>query len=451
MAADRNRWSKDPSLTPFRHELCEQIQRLGGVVTIPEIIDLTILLRPASNTLDATRQQRLASAVARAAVETEASMAQPRFQIRRVAGKIVVSCSQELAAFAEKLGQKADELAAADPLPPPLRVFQELYEVKPPQQPHGCQPFSNERLLKLAAAMSRTAAVSSRQELYPRGMAAERALRLGIGALSGLGLGDGEEGFTIEQIRDRLKSRYPEAEPLPNRPELDALLRKVGSTFAGTPRPRRTTPEAEPILVTSGSSLPKRRTTATSTRKVEVTPDMAEARQFEERLSHAYADGGFLVLTVRPSRMRACEDELLRRFRLERVSFDDLLFDALREEAEGTGNRLDDHRAGRRGRPLQPGLAQPDAPRRTGGTEGHCRPVQPQGASAAGSSGADRPVRPDGDSGDAAGQGGARRAVSRPLGAGGDGRAERHADARSCRDPADHAGTAGQGVRSVDR
>ena len=61
---------------------------------------------------------------------------------------------------------------------------------------------------------------------------------------------------------------------------------------------------------------------------------MAEARQFEERLRHAYADGGFLVLTVRPSRMRRCEDELLRRFKLQRVSFDDLLFDALREEAK---------------------------------------------------------------------------------------------------------------------
>jgi hypothetical protein len=32
--------------------------------------------------------------------------------------------------------------------------------------------------------------------------------------------------------------------------------------------------------------------------------------------------------------MRPCEEELLRRFRLERVSFDDLLFDALRKEAE---------------------------------------------------------------------------------------------------------------------
>ena len=84
--------------------------------------------------------------------------------------------------------------------------------------------------------------------------------------------------------------------------------------------------------------MPRRRSTATSTRQVEVTPDMADARQFEERLNHAHDEGGFLVLTVRPSRMRACEANLLRRFNengrvTHRVSFDDLLFDFLRAEA----------------------------------------------------------------------------------------------------------------------
>ncbi len=87
-------------------------------------------------------------------------------------------------------------------------------------------------------------------------------------------------------------------------------------------------------LFTSGSSVPRRHSTATSARHVEVTPDVADARAFEERLKHAYNDGGFLVLTVRPSRMRWAEAELLRRFDLERVSFDDLLFDVLREEAK---------------------------------------------------------------------------------------------------------------------
>lgn len=334
VSADRTRWVKDAEITLFRHELCEQIQRLGGVVTIAEIIDLTILLRPAANTLETTQQQRLASAIARAAVETEDMMAQRRFQMRRVAGKIVVACSQELAVYAEKLGQVADDLAGADPLASPIRVFQELYEVQQPSQPHGCQPFSNERLLNLAAAMSQKAAVSSRQEVYPRGMAAERALRLGIGALSGLGVGETEKGFSVEQIRDRVKSRYPAAEPLPDRPELDALLHKVGLDVRWDADSKLYQRREAAILFTSGSSVPRRHSTATSARHVAVTPDVADARAFEERLQHAYNDGGFLVLTVRPSRMRWAESELLRRFDLERVSFDDLLFDVLREEAK---------------------------------------------------------------------------------------------------------------------
>jgi serine/threonine protein kinase len=132
VAADRKRWGKDPLITTLRNELCEEVCRLGGIVTVAELIDLTILLRPASRTLDTARQQRLASAVARAAVETEGSLTEPRFQLRRIAGKTVVACSQELAAYADKLGQVADDLAANDPLPPPLRVFQELYEVAQP-------------------------------------------------------------------------------------------------------------------------------------------------------------------------------------------------------------------------------------------------------------------------------------------------------------------------------
>ncbi|QGJ70863.1 BREX system serine/threonine kinase PglW [Planctomycetales bacterium 10988] len=339
LKADRNRWAKDPLLNSLRGDLYEQIQRLGGVVTIGELIELTNLIRPAADTLDTDKQQRMASAIARAIVETETSLAEPRFQLRRVGGKAVVACTQELATYAEKLGQVADELAQADPLLPPLRVFQELFDVAQPSLPEGCQPFNNERLLRLAAAMSSSAAVSAKQELYPCGMAAERALRLGIGALTGLGLGDNEGGFSIDQIRSRVESRYPEAESLPDRPELDALLERVGLDVRWNPETTTYHRRESSIMYTSGSSMPRRRTTATSTRQVEVTPDMADARQFEERLQHAHDEGGFLVLTVRPSRMRACEANLLKRFNedgrtIQRLSFDDLLFDSLRAEAQ---------------------------------------------------------------------------------------------------------------------
>jgi hypothetical protein len=165
-------------------------------------------------------------------------------------------------------------------------------------------------------------------------MSAERALRLGIGALSGLLLDGPDDGFTPEQLRSRVESRYPEAERLPDRPDLDHLLDRVGLDVRWDAERKKYRRRGPTLLVTSGSSMPKRRSTATSARHIEVTPDVAEARQFEERLRHAHAEGGFLVLTVRPSRMRACEAELLRRFKLHKVSFDDLLFDALRAEAE---------------------------------------------------------------------------------------------------------------------
>ena len=50
-------------------------------------------------------------------------------------------------------------------------------------------------------------------------------------------------------------------------------------------------------------------------RGIEITPDVADARMFEDRLKHAYADGGFLVLTVKPSKMRSCEAEQEKRGR----------------------------------------------------------------------------------------------------------------------------------------
>lgn len=333
LAADQKRWGKDSLLTAFRNELFEQIQRMGGVITTGELVDLTILLRPAAETIDASRQQRLASAIARAAVETEGSLSEPRFEIRRLAGKTVVACTDELAQYAEKLGEVADRIAKADPLLPRLRVFQELYDVTQPPPVPGCQPFSNERLIKLAAAMSNEAAVSSRQELYPLGMDALRALKLGIGALSGLGLGEKNEGFTIWQVHNRVSSRYPEAMALPSEPkELELMLQKVGIDVRWESDSEVFRRREARILVTSGSSIGSRRDTATSTRHIDSSsPETVEARTTEDRLQHAYRDGGFLVLTVKPSYLRPCERNLLHRFpELERVSFDDLLIEQLR-------------------------------------------------------------------------------------------------------------------------
>ena len=181
----------------------------------------------------------------------------PRLHLRRAGRVALLACTPELAEYAERLGRVADAIAGENPLPPPLRVFQRLYEVAQPEFPPDCPPPNNERIIRLAAAASDRAAVSSRQELYPRDMDARRALQLGLGALTGLEVSDLDrkgERFDPPGIRARIAARYPEAEPLPDRPELDELLREAGLDVtwdATTTTYRR--PDESP-LATSGSS-----------------------------------------------------------------------------------------------------------------------------------------------------------------------------------------------------
>ena len=114
------------------------------------------------------------------------------------------------------------------------------------------------------------------------------------------------------------------------------------------------------VQVTSGSTRPRRLSTHPGSRRParDIDPRVAEARQFEERLRYALRDGAFLVLTVRPSQMLACERELALRFpELERLSLDRLLLERLRSraaedevdwrvirEADGAPPGSDDHR-----------------------------------------------------------------------------------------------------------
>ena len=63
-------------------------------------------------------------------------------------------------------------------------------------------------------------------------MPAARTLKLSQGALLGV------RTLTVAQIRERVESRYPEAERLPDRPELDELLREAGFELSWDPAAR---------------------------------------------------------------------------------------------------------------------------------------------------------------------------------------------------------------------
>lgn len=317
------RWTKDAALTALRADIGEILSGQGGVMSVREVSDGVLVARGSS--LDEPQRTRVAGAVVRAAVEVERTMSEPRFLVRRDGDRILIAQSAELANYARRLGNVADLIAAEDPLLAPTRVLEKLREITPPVN----TALSDSRLIRLAAELSTSAAVSSRQELYPRGMAASRALKLSQGALLGLRF------LTIQQIRERVGSRYPDAASLPDRPELDALLREAGFDFRWDEAGKDgvgcyVSPLRELVSVTSGSeSVLRFPTTPGRVEAGDVTPEEADARQFEERLQRAIKEGSFLALLVNPKYYERARSELCRRFPLEPVDFEGLFLDSL--------------------------------------------------------------------------------------------------------------------------
>ncbi|WP_089718070.1 hypothetical protein [Candidatus Entotheonella palauensis] len=325
----QQRWSREPAITKLRADVVDLLQAAGGVMSVMELSEAVLMAR--GSTEDEPYRTKLAIAVTRAVVEVERLMTEPRFVVRRDGEHVLVTTHQALADYASRLGRCADQLADEDPLATPGRVLQQLRAVP---LPFDASPLSDMRLLRLAVAVSRHAALSSRQELYPRGMDAARALKLSQGALLGV------SPLNAAKIRERVSSRYPDAISLPDRPELDDLLRDAGFDFvwdtnAEQGRGSYVSQLSETVLVTSGSESIGRISTAIGSLAVrEITPEIADARQFEERLQRAIQDRTFLVLMAYPKYYQRAREELCRRFPVQLVDFEALLINAMRDVAE---------------------------------------------------------------------------------------------------------------------
>ncbi len=325
------RWAKNAPLTKLRCDITEILTTAGGVMTVAELAEAILVTR--GSVQDEPRRTKLATAVARACSEVERTMAEPRFLVRRDHGRVLVALTQDLASYAGRLGDEADTLANEDPLVPPIRVLQRLREIS---LPADATLLTDARLVRLAAAASQHAAVSSRQEFYPRGMDAARAIKLSQGALYGVPF------LTVQQIRDRVSGRYPEAAALPDRPALDELLKSAGFDFnwdaTGKGVGCYVSHLRDAVSITSGSESVSRLATASGPQTPgEITPEIADARQFEERLERGIKEGSFLALMVHPKCYQRAAQELCERFPIELVDFEGLFIDALRDVATKAG------------------------------------------------------------------------------------------------------------------
>lgn len=318
------KWLKHTALTELREQVVDLVSKHGGVLTANELRDAVLVARGSMH--DAPLRLRHATAAARAAVEVERISAEGRLALRRDGHQVLVATDAALADYASRLGGLADKLAQEEPLLPPARVLERLEDLaKPPE----AAAITAVRLVRLAAAASQNAALSSRQELYPRGLDPARALRLAQGALVGL------KGLTPEELRQRVQSRYPEAAPLPARPALDSVLAEAGlelrwDVVAG----KYFSPQHETVSVTTGTAATQRQPTSLGPMSPdEITPEIAEARRFEDRLLRAHRAGHYLLLLANLPQYQQAQAELCRRFDVERVDCEGVLLAALQQAA----------------------------------------------------------------------------------------------------------------------
>ena len=332
VARSRRRWMKLAALTRLRHDVVEMLVAHGNVMTRTELA--AALLARRGSVQEEPLRSCYAGACVRAAVEVESHLAAPRWTVRRIDGPAGVLLArdaiddrgearvdgQKLADFAQRLGGAADRLSAADPLLSPARALDALQAVAAPA---GVAPLGPNRLLALAAAVSQNAALSSRLELYPRDMAADRALRLALGALAGA------RNLTPEEVRRRVAGRYPEAAPLPDRPELDTLLRDAGSELcwaSDTADGRGAYLSRLRRFVTIGSATSYTRVSHGTARVAEAGPaEWGDTDAFDERLRRALQNRAFLALTVSPRRLVNAERALASAFAIDARSADELL------------------------------------------------------------------------------------------------------------------------------
>jgi serine/threonine protein kinase len=329
----RERWKRLPSVTRLRGEVVAAIEALGGVATAEEVERVIAAERGAG---DAAGVETLARAAVRAAVETELSREEPRLGQRRTGSRILLAVGdderdrQRALDATVQLGKAADELAAEDTLLPSAEVVERLRARSTVPRLRALAP---ERLVALAAGASQQAAASALLELHPRGMDGQRALRLGAGALRGA------TELTVDDVRRRIAARFPAAQPLPGRPQLDGLLREAGIELRWDvdryrARPRTPVEGLTSLVSSSATRLPTAHTAIAIRRDSD--PDVVRARETEQRLERAARDGGLLVLLAPPADIvHAGRD--LERFPVISLDADRLMLDALRTHAEARG------------------------------------------------------------------------------------------------------------------
>ncbi|KIG17730.1 serine/threonine protein kinase [Enhygromyxa salina] len=346
VAKDVARWQGQPWRDRLRGLCVELVEDLGGAAPIEFAAQRLATKVP--DDLASPPKLRLAqyASLLRAAAELGAGpeagqLSLRRRSRRRLDGKgwqmWLLTGDEPLWAAVKQLGDRADELAQRQPLASSGETVRLLAAIVADTS-LAVERIGPDRLLSFAAQASHEAARSSRLELYPIGMDAQRALELSAQALSA-------KSLSGEDIRSRVRARYPEAAPLPARPELDALVATLALQWVP---PNEVHPAGTYIRPeTAGQSSHhtsvnpvNRRSTAMPQARSSSEGSMT-ARDFEDALIAVIQERKLRVLAVNAAHMTDAIAELEQVLDTQAVEIDRRLIQYMEEALLAKGGKPD--------------------------------------------------------------------------------------------------------------
>jgi serine/threonine protein kinase len=334
LAAAKERWIRQVPVRAVRDWIAEELATMSGVASAEQLAGRLAHARPAPGTELALEgeHRRHARAMVRAAVATEGERQNARWVRRVLAGPVVVALDaaggpdgNRLADYAAALATRTSELVAGggEPVLGRAALVDALRSLTPPD---GARPLPDAALAELAASLCPDAAVNSRLELYRRGLPASEALKAARRAFIA------SQRVTPAELATKVGARFPAAEALPGRPDLDHVVTSAGLDLRWdpaeavyvAPAPARSTGD-------SGSTLTRHATGAPAPAVTPVEIDVAA--DFDVRLRNSLDSGGLLVLVTERRWLDRCAEELAR-LPVAVVDLDGMLLEELQRITE---------------------------------------------------------------------------------------------------------------------
>ncbi|MFI0791571.1 BREX system serine/threonine kinase PglW [Micromonospora rubida] len=323
----QERWAGDRDARALLDRLAEAVSvrltELGSVATVAELTRTVVeKLRPGTHP-----DERLARGLLRFALERRKAMnkadgSQPPVWVRRRGG-VVTLLAEDQALFdvAESLATEADQLVnatgdAANAVIPAQRAQTRLEAAVPTESGWPTALADPLRRVTLAAAASTIAAASGAGDLHHRDLTA-------IAALAQTFADFGGQQLTPDEIRERVRVRFPAAPELPRRPGLDSLITDagLGLTFDDRLRVYRALHTG---AATTGLDSRSATSLATTTSPVGTTGALGA------RLETSIGSRSFLALGARADRLGRLIDAAQARYGATTVDLTGALLDALR-------------------------------------------------------------------------------------------------------------------------